>query len=213
MVKKNRNLLLTAFLIFVLTASLGGCTTLGRSYPKKNSYILDVTRSGASSNSTQGTLLKVKRFRVASHYEGKEFVYSKGGLSFKSDFYNRFFTAPATMIAEEVREWIADAGFFETVLPRDSRLTATHVLEGNIDALYGDYSGKRSSQAVMEITFNLIRKSKSSRQSVFQKSYRKEFRLEQGSPTVLVEGWNGALEKILIAFEKDLSRTDIRVVP
>ena len=43
-----------------------------------------------------------------------------------------------SMIAEEVREWVAGSGLFQNVANASGRVEPDHLLEGRITALYGD---------------------------------------------------------------------------
>jgi cholesterol transport system auxiliary component len=191
-------------LVLLLIPSVTGCTGLTKSHPKKNTFILDVERNASETNIVLKSFLKIKGFRMAPQYEGKGFVYRIGALRFESDFYNQFFISPSVLLAEETREWISQAGIFERVLAPDSRLDAKYVLEGEVQALYGDYIEKDVPKAVLGIAMTLIRYEKHSPRPVFQKTYQSAFRLDKNTPESLVKGWNQGLHEILTRFEEDL---------
>jgi len=117
---------------------------------------------------------------------------------------------PSSLITEEVSQWLASSGLFKHVVSAASHLETTHVLEGAVNALFGDYSGKRSPKAVLEIEFFLIKDISARSKIVFQKKYRKEVVIGEGSPESLVKGWNEALRQILTDLEEDLRQVDIK---
>ncbi len=194
--------------IFALLAVLTGCTSVEKNYPEKRYFILDVSRSG-NSLPRSGTVLRVLEFRVSPRYKSKVFVYRKGNLSYEFDFYNQFLVSPSPLITEEVTKWLARTGLFQHVVGSASHMEITHLLEGTINALYGDYSEKRSPKAVLEIQFVFIKDLSAASKIVFQKEYRKEIAIKVGSPEALVEGWNEALRQIFTVLEKDLRRADL----
>ncbi len=84
---KQKILLTLLFIgIFVLFPLLIGCLNLERSYPEKRYFILDVSRGEDISSPDTGTVLKVRRFRISSRYEGRGFVYRLADLNYESDF-------------------------------------------------------------------------------------------------------------------------------
>jgi len=196
--------------ILALLSLLAGCLNIEKSFPEKRHFILDVPRHGNPHLRGDGVVLRVRKFVVSPRYREKGLVYRKGELSYESDFYNRFFILPSSLITEEVSQWLASSGLFQHVVSAASHLETTHVLEGAVNALFGDYSGKRSPKAVLEIQFFLIRDISARSKIVFQKIYRKEVVIEEGSPDLLVKGWNEALRQILTDLEEDLGRVDIK---
>ncbi len=89
-------------------------------------------------------------------------------------------------------------------------MEATHILEGNVIALYGDYSQKNSPKAVLEIQFFLIDNTSTSSEMIFQNNYRREVALNSSLPEALVKGWNEALQQILTDLEEDLREVDLK---
>jgi cholesterol transport system auxiliary component len=132
-------------------------------------------------------------------------------MSYESDFYNEFLTSPEPMITEEVVKWLAASGLFEQIVDVSGQVAPTHILEGEILDLYGDYSRGTQPKAIMDIRFSLIHDIAGRSELVFQKHYRQEVPLRGETAETLVQGWNQALEKILTEFEQDLTKVDLRV--
>ncbi len=209
MMRQTISFCLSAGLLALLPL-LAGCLNVEKSFPKKHYFILDVPRHGNSHLRGEEVVLRVRKFHVSPRYREKGLVYRRGDLSYESDFYNQFFISPSSLITEEVSQWLASSGLFQHVVSAASHLETTHVLEGVVNVLFGDYSGQRSPKAVLEIQFFLIKDISARSKIAFQKIYRKEVVIEEGSPELLVKGWNEALRQILTDLEEDLRRIDFK---
>ncbi len=202
---KRYALLLFVCLYCPLIGLLTGCAaTLEKTYPDKQYYVLDISRPVQEPTADNGIVLSVRRFRISPRYENKELVYRTGTLSYESDFYNAFFIPPGAMITEEVRQWLAGAGLFQYVIDSASPVVPTHILEGNVLSLYGDYSNNASPKAVMAIQVFLMENISARSEILFQKTYRQEIPLPENTTAALINGWNEALRQILTALEADL---------
>ncbi len=199
--------------IFATFPLMVGCLNLERSYPEKRYFILDVSRDENISSPDTGTVLKVRRFRISPQYEGKGFVYRLADLSYESDFYNEFFIPPASLLTEEIRQWMAGTGLFQHVVDPSSYLDPTYVLEGAVTALYGDYGVSTAPKAILEMQFFLLHETSISPEIIFQSQYRKEEPLKGNTPDALVKSWNKALNQILTEFETDLEEYMSKIDP
>jgi hypothetical protein len=168
--------------------------------------VLEIKRKGDVRRPEVKTPLFVPKFRVSSPYGGKGFVYRKDSVTYESDFYNEFFALPSTMLTESTREWFTQSGLFR-ILPDSADLTDPfYSLKGSVTALYGDFRESRSSYAVIEIEFSLIREDQNRPQVLYAKRQSESTPVRGDSPEGLVEGWNKALQKILVSLEADLSK-------
>ena len=206
MMRKNY-LLSFAVTVFVLTLMLSGCVS--RKYVERNSFALEVSRGEAASSQSE-TILRVRTLRVSPRYEGKRFVYRGESLSYETDFYNEFLTSPDTMITEEVRRWLADSGLFGQVVDFSGQVDPTHILEGMVTDLYGDFGEPTQPKAALQMEFYLSEDIAGRSKIVFKNRYRKEARIKRDLPEELVQGWNKALAIILTDFERDLKEIDLK---
>jgi uncharacterized lipoprotein YmbA len=204
----------TLMVIFIgnmaLNFLLTGCVTVDRLYPEKQFFVLNASRNEKPSPSTSDAVLKIQRFHVASRFEGKGFVYRQGDLTYESDFYNEFLTSPDVMITEEVNKWLAQSGLFQHVISSSSLIEPTFFLEGVVSALYGDYRGNHSPEAVLEVQFLLVRNVSARPVVVFKKTYRRAAALKEASPAALAEGWSRSLAHMLSQFEADLKSSEFK---
>ncbi len=175
-----------------------------QAYDKKH-YILDATRQGESIRAEAESVLEVRRFTIDSAFDGKGLVYRTGEFEYESDFYNEFLASPAAMIADKTRTWLSEAGLFKTVLDIGSQVDPTHVVEGNITALYGDFRDKSSPRAIIEMRIFLLKaKAGGASDPVFGKKYQSSAGIEAEGPEALVKALDKCLEDILTSLEKDL---------
>jgi len=188
---------------FVLIA--GGCWRFESSYPEKRSYVLEVKRKGDARPTEVERPLIVPRFRVASPYAGKGFVYRKDRATYESDYYNEFFALPGAMLTEAAREWFTQSGLFRIVPDSADLAGPFYSLKGTVMALYGDFTESRRAYAVIEIEFSVTREDQSRSQVLYGKRFSERVPLRGDSAEGLVAGWNEALAKILGALEADLS--------
>ncbi|MDF0668269.1 MAG: ABC-type transport auxiliary lipoprotein family protein [Nitrospira sp.] len=192
--------------VCLVALALGGCVNLDRSYPEKHSYILETARPGETRASIPETVLKVRKFRVSSAFEGKELVYRTSDARYEGDFYNEWFVPPNAMLTQQTLNWMTTAGLFQYVMDSSGPLPATHLLEGTLTALYGDYRATPA-KAVLAVQFFLLHEASSQAEVLWHQEYRKEVEVMERTPEALVSGWNEALRLILIALDEDLTRT------
>jgi cholesterol transport system auxiliary component len=151
-------------------------------------------------------LLEVHRFSVNNAFVTRNLVYRLGEFKYEVDYYRQFLIPPGTMITEQTRGWLTDAGVFTLVLPVGSRVTPDYTLEGNVVALYGDFSNPSAPAAVMEIRFFLLDNTSRREKVIFAESYRAAVPVPDRTAEVFVNALNKALADILGRLETDLQK-------
>lgn len=146
---------------------------------------------------------------MAAPFEGKGFVYRTSDLGYKVDFYNEFLTAPRTLIAGQLQAWLGTAKVFRAVLPPGIASEATHTLDGNVSALYGDFRIPAAPKAVVEIEI-FVTSDRGAADVVFHRSYRQEISIAERLPEALAKGWSLALEKIFTTLEADMATAQLK---
>ena len=189
---------------------LSGCVSLTKSFPDKHYYALEVTRQGEPGVPASGAVLDVRGLFVSPGFEGKELVYRTGNTRYESDFYNAWFLSPSAMLTQQMQDWLRQAQLFEHVVASPSYLDATHIMEGAVTALYGDYRQQGGRKAVVGMHIVLIEDHSTRPAIVFQRDYQQLVELTETSPDALTRGWNQGLEKIFMTLEADLRRVDFK---
>jgi ABC-type uncharacterized transport system auxiliary subunit len=182
-----------------------GCAGRRHSYTKRQ-FVLEVNRPTQAATGTPQGILAVRRFTVDPTFESKGLMYRKGDSEFQSDFYHEFLITPEMIISGQTRNWLSLCGLFETVLEPGSMIEPTHVLEGNVLSLYGDFTEKTSPHAVMEIRLFLIGNEPSEPEILFSRDYQASRKAEAQTPEALVAAFNRCLEQILSDLERDLRK-------
>jgi cholesterol transport system auxiliary component len=190
----------------ILLLALLGLGCLGRHTYAKRQFVLEAARPAQPPGQARDIVLAVRTFTIDPAYSSRGLVYRKGESQYESDFYHEFLTAPQDLITSQTRNWLAQSGLFKTVLEPGSLLEATHVLEGNVLAVYGDLRGPSLPQAVLEIRFFLITTRDSKFQNIFTRDYRASHPAQEKTADALVAALDQCLAQILSELEKDLSK-------
>ena len=196
-------LIARAALLFFLSA---GCVSLERTYPEKRYFVVELGENEQRSNPAGNQTLLVSGMRISPRYADKSFVYRTSESGYGSDFYNQFLTSPDTMLSEELRKGLAASLAFKYVIGPSSQLQPNYVLEGSVNALYGDFRNLEKPAAVLEIEFFLHNEDSANPGIVLQKRYTKTAPISGRSPDALVKGWSQALGAILTELNGDLEK-------
>jgi ABC-type uncharacterized transport system auxiliary subunit len=180
---------------------LGGC----KSNPAVRShYALNTTRPDRPANAPSPAVLDVRRLTIDSAYESKGLVYRQGEALYETDYYSEFLVAPARLITDRIRNWIAEAELCTRVLDSGSLVEPTHSLEGHITRLYGDYRDKDTRQAIMEIRLYLISHKDMGQAILLGETYEQSAPVNNPEGETLVNAFDACLVRILTELENDL---------
>jgi len=199
-------------LSFVLLSGLWilGCTPGGGPASERRFFLLDLQREGQTLNQPlKDMVLMVRPFSLAPGYQPKELTYRTGEFEYESDYYNQFVTDIGQQMAEQTRKWLSQSGCCAHVVPPGSSLNATHVLEGNITRLYGDFRDKAKAQASMSITFYLIDMTSRPPNVVLSDSIDTQIPITEATAESLIKAYQTGLQQILENFEKKLIQINL----
>jgi cholesterol transport system auxiliary component len=196
--------------LLALLALCAACIGIERSYPDRRYFVLDAGANTNPSDSSANETLQVSTVRVSPRYADRSFLYRTSEAGYESDFYNQFLIAPASLITEEVRKGLIGSQVFKYVISASSPLQPSYVLEGAVNALYGDFRNAESPRAVLEMEFFLTSEIPGKPGILMQKRYVKSIPLAGRSPEALVKGWNQGLEEILTSLAADLKATAVK---
>ena len=193
--------------LFVLFCS--GCVTLERSSPERHYFVIELLQSANLPEAASDLVLSVGNMRISPRYADRSFVYRTSDTSFESDFYNQFLTSPDTMISEELRKGLAASRQFKYVLAPADTQQPNYVLEGSVNALYGDFRNPKQPAAVLELELFLYNENTNNSGLLAQKRYLKSVPVNQRSPEALVKGWDQALQEIIAMLTADLNSMNL----
>jgi len=189
--------------LMIVTMVISGCAPKRTAYNQRN-FVLEASRNRPPQKISKEIILDVQSFNVDTTFSTKSLVYRKGQSEYETDFYNQFLIKPEDMITEITRSWLSESGLFKWVLEPGSYTDATHMLEGNIIALYGDFSEESSPKATAKIRFFLVKLSDKS--VVFTNTYETVSEFKDRAAESLIEAFGLCLTNILSDLEKDLQK-------
>jgi cholesterol transport system auxiliary component len=192
--------------VLLLLIPCSGCVTLERSYPDKRYFVIEAPAAANHSNSAADENLLVSNLRISPRYADKSFIYRTSESGYESDFYNQFLISPETMLSEELRKGLSAGQVFKYVIGPSSSLQPNYILEGSVNALYGDFRNLAEPAAVLEMEFFLHNEDPGNAGIVMQKRYTKSVPVGARSPEALVKGWSQALGSILADLSSDLQK-------
>ncbi len=187
--------------LMIVSVVLSGCGVKRIAYNQRN-FVLETSRNSPQQKISKDVILDVINFSIDTTFSTKSLVYRKSQSEYETDFYNQFLIKPDDMITEKTRSWLSESGLFKWVLEPGSYTNATHVLEGNITALYGDFREKASPKATMKIRFFLVKLPEKA--VVFGKTYEAVLEVKSQTAEALVEAFDKCLINILSNLEQDL---------
>ena len=190
--------------IFVLSITLGGCIDFAKETPVKKLYSIQLENDKAQNTIRYPGVLKIRRFNIAAPFAGRNFVYYQGQGVYESDFYNEFLVSPDINISGVVTRWLAESKLFSRVVPTSSQLEPEYTLEGNITALYADYS-KDDAYAVIEIQFLLLN---ADLEPVFDKNISIRKKISAKKPEALIIGYHAGLADLLAQLQTSLANVE-----
>jgi cholesterol transport system auxiliary component len=179
-----------------------GC--VGRHAYTKQQFVLTASRPAPPAGPGREAVLAVRGFTADPVYDSRSLLYRKGESEYQADFYREFLIAPQALISSQTRNWLAQSGVCKTVLEPGSLIEPTHVLEGNVLALYGDLREPGLPQAVMQIRVFLLAGKGSRPEIVFTRDYQASSRARERTAEALVAAQNQCLTQVLSELEKDL---------
>lgn len=190
--------------VVLFAAALSGCVSVEKSYPDKRFFVLEITRGETQGVAAPSGVLMISPLRISPRYEGKSFVYRRSDANFETDFYNQFLVSPGPLLTEEIRRALSRAQVTQYVVGASSQAEPTLVLEGTVDALYGDFRDLSAPRAVLEMEFFLAKESPTKAELVARRRYSQSVAVKGRTPEALVKGWNDGLNEIVAALAADL---------
>ena len=166
--------------------------------------MLEASANPSSANPNGNETLEVSNIRISPRYADRSFIYRISESGYESDFYNQFLVSPSSLITEEVRKALTGSQVFKYVISATNQSQPSYVLEGTVNALYGDFRNPNSPRAVLEMEFFLTSEVPGNPGILMQRRYAKSLPLTGRTPESLIKGWNEALEEILNSLVTDL---------
>jgi cholesterol transport system auxiliary component len=199
---------------FVLAAALvasavlaGGCS-FSRPAPVKQTFLIESAAPPAAAKTHPGTL-RVRAFNVAAPFRGKSFVYRETDLKYESDFYSEFLVAPAAMLGEGTARALERARVFARVVSPGAPPDGDYVMDGFVDALYGDARSGSPPTAELAVTYYVSRADAATPVPFWSKQYRRSAPVAAKTPEAYVAALSIAFGEITAELARDLTALEI----
>jgi len=199
-----------AVLLAPLLAPLLASCSLTRPPVERATYVLAPVRAGSPASPTQPVALRVKAFRAAAPYDGREFLYRRSDGQLVADFYNGFPAGPGELLTAATTEWLKSSGLFRAVLEPGISVDAPYALEGSVLALYADLGDGKRPAAVLDVQVYLVRSMSAGRELALDRRITERVDAADAGPTALARAYNEALARVLTRLERELAALDLR---
>jgi ABC-type uncharacterized transport system auxiliary subunit len=168
-------------------------------------YTLEYAAPEPDQRQLLSVVLKVPRFGVAPTYDTNRMIYREGSFERDAYVYHKWRDNPGDMIPYFLVRDMRESGLFEAVLSRDSRVPASHILEGTVDEFL-EWDGKDGWEAVLSISVVLagVNDPEGDKRPLLQKSYHVRKPCRKRTPKALAEAMSHALSEVSGAIIKDV---------
>jgi cholesterol transport system auxiliary component len=192
----------------LLIAAAGLAAGCSRPPPIKGTYVLEPALPAAAAKSHPGTL-RIGSISVGAPYRGRAFVYRETDLKFETDYYNEWLVAPGANIGDATARALSAGKVFTSVAPSSVTIDPDWILDGFVDALYGDARVSGKPTAVLRVTYFLRRETGDAGVPVWTRTYERAIPFTSGSAAAYVTAQNAALGDILAELARDLAAAQI----
>jgi uncharacterized lipoprotein YmbA len=186
---------------------LCSCSGPGQEDPRSY-FLLDAQRGGIKEPAKNPIILTVRPFLLSPGFDKHELVYRTGVSKYETDYYNRFVTDVGSQVSEQTRKWLSQSGLFGQVLPLGTSADATHLLEGNISKLYGDFRSNTDGEAVMEMEFFFVDVRMRKPIVVLSGTFDSRRKILDSKAESIVAAYDSCLGQILSELEAELGQFD-----
>jgi len=196
-----------AFALAAAAALSGGCS-FSRPAPVKQTFLIESAEPPAAAKPHPGTL-RVRAFNVAAPFRGKSFVYRETDLKYESDFYYEFLVAPAAMLGEGTARALDRAHVFARVVAPGAPPEGDYVMDGFVDALYGDIRRENAPAADLAVTYYVSRADAATPVPFWSKQYRRTIPVAAKAPEAYVAALSLAFSEITAELTRDLAALEL----
>ncbi len=184
-------------LFLALTILFFSCVNVKQPRSKIELFTLEYEPPRIDGLSSLPDVIRLVGFNVAPAYDSNRIIYRDQSFKRNAYFYYKWQTNPGDMITHLLCRDMRSSGLFLAVLPSDSKLQPTHLLEGIVDEFF-EWDMDESWKAVLTVTITLTSHNglDSGKGILFQKSYHVAKPTGQRCPEALVEAMSQAMSEL-----------------
>lgn len=183
------------------------CVQLKQPSPNIDYYTLEYESPELKGLDPLHAVIRVLRFSVAPPYDTYNIIYRDGDFVRKADHYHKWRANPGDLVSYFFARDLIHAGLFDAVLPYESKIPSSYLLEGSVDEFF-EWDTATSWMAALTVTITLMAENDPdiSRRVLFQKTYRKKETCKQKTPQSLAEAMSKAMALISGEMSHDIYR-------
>jgi ABC-type uncharacterized transport system auxiliary subunit len=194
---KNHRVISVLFPCFCLL--IAGCVNFREPIEaeKTTFYTLEYDPPAPSHLQALSAAIRVKRFSVAPTYDTNKIIYRKGAFERDAYVYHKWRDNPGALVSHFLSRDMRESGLFEAVLFHDSRIPASHILEGSVDEFL-EWDAKDGWDAVLSVSIVLteVDEMEVGKRTLLQKSYHRREPCRGKTPKALAEAMSHAMLEV-----------------
>jgi ABC-type uncharacterized transport system auxiliary subunit len=186
-----------SWLLAVLLLLPAGCFNLKQPRNTIDYYTLEYDPPGISGGDPVPAVIRVERLTVAPPYNTRRMIYQDRSFVRNGYVYHQWRANPGDLATYFLARDMKETGLFAAVLPFESRIPASYVLEGSVDEFY-EKDLDEAWKAVLSIGITLMAENEPdmSRKILFQKTYHAEQSCNKKNPQALAEAMSEAMRNV-----------------
>jgi cholesterol transport system auxiliary component len=192
------------FIAFLLAGicTLTGC--LSRPALDKQTFAFGMSAIVATNVIVNDRVLGIRNLQIAAPFDGRSFVYRTSEFSYVRDPYAQFLESPGEELIAAVRGRLRGNGDFSAVVEAGSLLKLNTLVEVSISQLFGDFSQPGHPAAILTMRFVFFDATDGvPGKAIFQQEYSQSIPLSTPTAAALMDGWERALDEILVQVSSD----------
>lgn len=195
-------------LLLALTLFFSTCVNVKQPRSKVDFFTLEYESPRIDGLSPLPYVIRLVRFNVAPTYDSNRIIYREQSFKRNSYFYYKWQANPGDLIAHLLYRDMRHSGLFLAVLPNDSKLQPTHLLEGMVEEFF-EWDMDESWKAVLSVTITLtVQNGLDAGKGVLsQKSYHVTKPTGQKRPEALAEAMSQAMSELSRSIIEDVYST------
>ncbi|MCP4666921.1 MAG: hypothetical protein GY849_11195 [Deltaproteobacteria bacterium] len=200
----NRHKKIT-ILLLLFPVLFSACISLKQPSKKIDFYTLEYDAPYMTGLERLPVVLGVERFSVAPTYNSNHIMYRDHAFKRDSYSYHKWRNNPGDLVAYFLGRDLQQSGLFKAVLPGDSRLPSSHMVEGAVDEFL-EWDLENRWNAVLTISITLIAGDEpdTSKRILFQKTYGAKKACKHRNPQALAEAMSLAMKDVSRKIVKDI---------
>ena len=195
----------TVLTICILSLFPCSCISLKQPSNKVLYYILEYDPPVKHKGDSLSCPIKIERFSVAPVYDTTQIIYRVEQFSRDAYVYHKWRANPGDLVTYFLSRDMKQSGLLKAVLPHDSRIPSSYMLEGSVDEFF-EWEMEEAWKAVLALSITLMSENEPdiSKRILFQKTYRAGEECKQKNPRALAEAMSRAMAKVSGEIIKDV---------